>query len=65
MSTNSIVIKIEEIKAQLNELSSEIESQEPSKNNQTDLSWDFVYAKAIQLNETANRVKVQVKLKTR
>jgi hypothetical protein len=63
MSTIAIAKKIEDIKAQLNELSSEIENQKSTSD--VDLSWDFVYAKAIQLNETANRVKVQVKLKTR
>ena len=65
MSTIAIVKKIENIKSQLNELCNEIELLEASKNNETDLSWDFAYSKAIQLNETANRVKIQVKLKTR
>lgn len=65
MSTIAIVEKIENIKSQLNELCNEIELLEASKDNETDLSWNFVYAKAIQLNETANRVKIQVKLKTR
>ncbi len=65
MSTIALVKKMEDIKAQLNELCAEIEKEKPSDFNQTDLSWDFAYAKAIQLNNTANRVKIQVKLKTR
>lgn len=64
MSIISIIKRIEELKDQLTELSSEIEKQK-DVTSKTDLSWDFAYAKAIQLNNAANRLKVQVKLKTK
>jgi hypothetical protein len=65
MSTIAIVNKIEDITNQLNDLFLEIEKEKGLKvTNQTNLSWDFTYLKAIKLNEAANRLKVQVKLKT-
>ena len=64
MNTISIIKRIEELKDQLTELSSVIEKQK-EVTDKTDLSWDFAYTKAIQLNNAANRLKVQVKLKTK
>ncbi len=49
----------------LDGLSLDIAEEKGADNNQEGLLWDSVYRQAIRLNETANRVKIQVKLKTR